>query len=897
MIRRTIFLAVLVLIVISASVWGYLNLNRDPDLASPYRAMPLSTSAVLTVNDYTRTFDNLLMNNLMWQELSLDQDVNQFGLKIRALDSLIRTNAWSSENAEELKWYVSFLPSGKDFDHCIIIPVEGLNKGDFRNWFDEYCKATELYAKFENVEIIKGDFSDDLFGTVYFSTHKGLLLASFSPNIVEDAIRTLNGDESLYTNKNFRNVEKTSGSFADWNFFLNYQDVGSLKLLGLDIAELAQSDVLWTDWTALDATVHPDLILLNGFSNSSETSFLSLFDKQKSQDVDVIEIIPEDARLFFHFGVSNYQQYCKTKREYFKKIGKADAYKNKVEKYKQVYGFDLENEFEQWVSNEFGLIYLNHPELEAEDSKVAFFRLKDIRRTQSVLDDLADIQYKEVEDLTTLIVDGDFFDGFEINLFKGIEQPFYLILDKYLLLSSNSDLLVKMRKDYLSANTLKKSESYASFASNLSDQSNVYVYVHLINGQEVYQDLLDDESLAFINENPTFTKKFEQLGIQFKDGKKNLFYQHMAMNFNPQQRSQGKTLWELALDTHMVMKPAIVYNHYTNAREILVQDAANKIYLIDNKGNVIWKRQMKERIRGEVFQIDVYKNNKLQMLFSGESSIYLLDRKGRDVENFPVQLPALATSNLKVIDYEKNREYRILIGIRGGEVLNFDRFGKKIKGWSYKSGDEISYPINYFLLNNKDYIVMVGEEGRPYVLNRRGEERLNISETLPTFNQKDYVLELSNDINQCKFVTTDESGNFVKLRFNGEKEIVNLDMISDNHKFLYDDVNNDQKSDYILLDSNKLMVYTHAKEKLFEVELEGNDPQFLNMYRFQSGYGKIGFTDQESGQVYLYRDAGGLDSNFPLKGNTAFTITDINKDGRFNLLVGSGNKLVVYNLK
>jgi len=306
---------------------------------------------------------------------------------------------------------------------------------------------------------------------------------------------------------------------------------------------------------------------------------------------------------------------------------------------------------------------------------------------------------------------------------------------------------------------------------------------------------------------------------------------------------------------------------------------------------------MKERIKSKVYQIDVYKNNKLQMLFSGESSIYLLDRKGRDVENFPVQLPAVATNEMKVIDYEKNREYRILIGIRGGEIMNYDRFGKKIKGWKFKSSEEITYPIDYFLLNGKDFIVAVGSEGTTYILNRRGEERIKIDEKLPPFSGKSYKLELSNDLNQCKFVTTDESGNFIKIKFNGEKEIVNLDLISDKHKFLYDDINNDRKNDYILLDSNRLMVFNHNREKLFELELEGNDPSNLNIYRFDSGIEKIGFTDVKSGQVYLYRNSGGLDNNFPLKGSTSFSIIDLNKDGRQNVIVGLKNKLIVYNLK
>lgn len=892
MLRKNLLVIILGLSVIVLAILGYLNMSQDPKAASPFESMPPSTSAVLSINDYARTFDNILMNNLMWQELRLDSSVDNLASDMILLDSLISTE----EIAEDLRWFLSFHVSGNSFARLITLPTSSYRKERFVEWFQGYADKIESYGVFEEVEIFQCDFKQGLFGTVYFAHDRDMLLVSARADLVEDALRSLHSDKNLYADKEFRKVEKTAGNFADWNFYVNMRNISSLKLLGLNLKELSESDIVWSGWSALDATVHPDLFLLNGFSEAGSESYLSLFEKQKSQDIDAIEVIPEDVSLFFHFGVSNYKNYSKSKRAYFKKTGRDKQYSEHVAEVKEEHGLDLENELDQWVANEFGVMFLKQPGIAAEDAKVVYFRLADMRRATAILENLSRQEAGDESKIHQLPVE-NMLDGFETVLFNGLNKPYYTIVDKYLLLSTHEDLVQRVRTQYLQANTLRKSEMYARFSSNLSDQSNVYLYVHLEKGMDVYDRLLNEESLSFLSGNPTFREKFEQVGIQFKDGKNDMFYQHLALNFDPKERSQGNVLWEAVLDTDLLIKPQIVYNHYTNAREILVQDVSNTIYLIDNKGNLLWKKQMKEPILSKVYQIDVYKNNKLQMLFNGESSIYLLDRKGRFVENFPVQLPALATNALKVIDYEKNREYRILIGVRGGQILNYDQFGRPVKGWKFKTEEEITYPIDYFLLNNKDYIVTAGATGKPYVLNRRGDERVKVNEYLPADLGKGFTLELSNEINQCRFVTTDESGNFIKLKFNGEKEIVNLDLISQNHQFLYDDVNNDRKNDYVLLDSNKLMVFDHGKEKMFEIELEGNDPEYLSLYRFEAGYGKIGFTDGSSGQLYLYRDAGGLDNNFPLKGHTAFTITDINKDGRQNVIVGVEDRLVVYNLQ
>ena len=55
----------------------------------------------------------------------------------------------------------------------------------------------------------------------------------------------------------------------------------------------------------------------------------------------------------------------------------------------------------------------------------------------------------------------------------------------------------------------------------------------------------------------------------------------------------------------MSMKPAIVVNHNTGERELFVQDEGNTIYLINDV-----------EINSEVYQVDMFKNGKLQYLFS-----------------------------------------------------------------------------------------------------------------------------------------------------------------------------------------------------------------------------------------------------------------------------------------
>src|SRR5690606_30041639 len=113
-------------------------------------------------------------------------------------------------------------------------------------------------------------------------------------------------------------------------------------------------------------------------------------------------------------------------------------------------------------------------------------------------------------------------------------------------------------------------------------------------------------------------------------------------------REESKTQWETLLDTTAGIKPFFFTNHITGAKEIFIQDLKNNAYLINSAGRVLWKVPVRERIAGNVFMIDYFRNGKLQLLFAGENYIHLLDRNGNYVERYPVELRSPAANGLAV---------------------------------------------------------------------------------------------------------------------------------------------------------------------------------------------------------------------------------------------------------
>ncbi|MBL0049647.1 MAG: hypothetical protein IPP32_16300 [Bacteroidetes bacterium] len=84
----------------------------------------------------------------------------------------------------------------------------------------------------------------------------------------------------------------------------------------------------------------------------------------------------------------------------------------------------------------------------------------------------------------------------------------------------------------------------------------------------------------------------------------NLFYSSIFASYKPCYKKANESLLDIQLDTTILTKPSILLDPADSSRLIFVQDASNKIYLIDNKGKILWKNEMKEKIMSEVQSVN-----------------------------------------------------------------------------------------------------------------------------------------------------------------------------------------------------------------------------------------------------------------------------------------------------
>ncbi len=471
------------------------------------------------------------------------------------------------------------------------------------------------------------------------------------------------------------------------------------------------------------------------------------------------------------------------------------------------------------------------------------------------------------------------------SFFSPSKEKHFTFIDNYIVFSNKEALLKQFIHFNITRKTLNSNLNYREINDYLSFHSNILFYMNNARADKIWEHYLSPKLFKQYKENNQYFHKIQGLALELS-AENDMLYNNLFIKYSPAPNKNARTMWESLLDTTINHKPAFVINHYTKDKEIFVQDMKNNVYLINKVGRILWKIQLNEKIISDIYQIDYYKNGKLQLLFSSKNYIHLLDRNGNYVERYPVKLRSPATNGIAVFDYDKRKEYRIFVACKNKKVYNYEKDGTTVKGWQFNKTDtRVNNDIQHFRVGTKDYIAFA-DQYKIYILNRRGEVRVPVKNHFP--RSKNNLFELEENIKNPRLVTTDTAGLIHRIYFDGNTDHVKIKNFNPQHFFEYKDVDADSKKDYIFVYNNKLEVYNQNKKMMFEKKFD-NTIQYGPIYfSFSKNDRKLGIVSNKENKIYLINKDGSLYKGFPLKGNTPFSISYFEQNfSKFNLIVGS----------
>ena len=900
-----------VVIAFILSVILYFSFVRTPKvLSAAMRAVSPKTALLIEVKNYYNFSKQLREKNNFWPELIKEQAFADLNKKLISIDSTLHQIKELDQLVNQKPLLIALSIVGKSTIYpTYIIETNELTSPD---GVSDYLKKTlQKEAKissreYQNAQIFTIDFLDKKRENIFYAFYKGLFISSRSILLVEESIRQVDNSEAITDNSNFRKVNKTSGENVDMNIYIQYNTFARLfkKYINKDYQKAFQNIMYFGNWTELDVNIEKQSVFLNGFtqSNDSSNNYLNIFKGQSSGTLDVKEILPTNSSMIMSLNLSDIELFLNKQDQYFERKGQLKAYKDWFEGFKEKYNFDIEESLKNIVDNEITQVYTQINPLDLSQNTYFILETKGKSQTMDELMPLLEnwaakkqvdvnefiYKYKVKEDKTDLIYSfpkKDLASKWLGRMFLHAKTSYFTFIDDYLIFGNS----IKDLTDILDANERKAVLENDSYFKELQDEiassSVLYFYVNIAASKELFNSLLSPIVKETLNQNFAGIKKFQALVLQV-GADEEMLYSNLLLKYNPVIKEKPRTIWESKLDTNLSIKPQIVLNHRNGKKEIFVQDLNHTIYLISESGKILWQQRIDGEIMSKVYQIDYYKNNKLQYLFNTKDKIYILDRNGNAVEQFPVLLRAEATAGIAVFDYDGSRDYRFFIPCKDKKIYVYNIEGKILPGWVFEESEAyIKTPIQHFRIEDRDYI-LASDKNKIYILNRKGEEKIHLQKTIQKSINNPFFLVYKDKLPY--FASTHPDGTLFMINEQGnifEKQAIES---SPNHYVLMTNLNDNPLFDIIYSDEGEIKILYDLKKE-FTYDLDGNLSPAIP-FEFSAQNKKIGVTNYSNRDLYLFNGNGTIYKNFPLKGATQFSISLFgNGSPRFKLIVGSSD--------
>ncbi len=660
--------------------------------------------------------------------------------------------------------------------------------------------------------------------------------------------QALAGSDRPLIDSLFKRLYDSSDPRQAATLFVNFNQSDSL-LATFAMPETSADISRLTQWVALDIDAKATQLSFNGLgmARDSVTDFLNLFQNTRPLPNVTPSFAPITADAILSYSFDDFKGFVRNQHRYYPAIEQTDSLFNAVEEI----GFIYQKDQTAMVLNTYGSERIaDHLEL--------------------IKTSVVDYQGNPIYELAQT----DFLIKGLVPLAENFEARYGTILENAFVFTNDKDFLQSIISNYKNGTTFNNGPTY-----EIAGQTAVTSASILYMGNSAYMEQMVQQHL--LPEIGQGLKKNGFSGYNFTaqmvaDG--DLFLINAsAQKIDKRGRIRvAKPMFTVQFDSDIITAPQFVLNHLNKKKELVVQDIDNNLYLVSNTGKILWKKQLQGRIQGAIHQVDVFKNGRLQLAFTTNNQLLVIDRDGNEVKALTKSFEGGNVNPLAVFDYENKREYRLVV-TQGTNIFMYDRNGKIVGGFKFKKADAavVDAP-KHFVVGNRDYLVFKLEDGSLKILDRRGNTRTKMNEKID-FSANEVLLYKN------QFVATDKNGMLYQIGTNGKAAKTNLNLNKDHGTDAFGNTLVYMNDNVLSIKGKKLELElgVYTKPKIFYI----NNKIYVTV------------TDIQNQKVYLFDSLGVPIANFPVFGTSMIDLQDIDNDQRLELAVKEQeNAVVVYKI-
>ena len=860
--RRTVTFLFIVGIVVGA-VWTLLRWNGVRSaLVDPWRAIPERTALVISVPDAFMTWDRFTHTAQLWKAIATLPGA-------AATDGLIARTVVRMENDEALRQalrnssvLVAVMRHGGDALGCLFVGTPANADGAPLRAFGELLGLdATAYAALGRGDVVQVR-PDTALATLSFCIRQGVWLLATDPSMMDEALLQWKKGSSLKDDTAFTAAFSTLGAGSDAHVLLRPDRL-------LDLAQMAWSPEALDfpevsgQWLAMDLRSRSDALLMSGLllGPPSGPHAIALHGQDRGP-MDGARVLPGSVTGYRTWNVSDITRWLADRKAMTDSVWVTDLL--------------------GWARGTVGVAHTS----DSSTNQWAYFAAPDVDAAEGALRSLCaagcDTSGYRGLKLQRLPLTG-MHEKVLGEAFSGLGRAWWVVLGDAVVFGTTTVELERSIDAWLDGRSLAEDARTSDWWVRMASNAGSTWWCDIARAQPWKSKSLLEAARQHVD-------LWSALGgftVHLSPGQRGSTHVTVGLQYAPIKEIAGPERWVVELGAPVSGTPQEVIDHTNGTRQILVQDDLFTLHLIGSTGELMWSRPMDGPILGGVRQVDRFRNGKLQLLFNTSEKVHLIDRNGKDVGGFPVELESRSATPLSVFDYEGNGELRVLVPTQSGTIINIGMDGSPVNGWSApRLKAPAATKVDHLRIRNKDHLIAVDTLGHVHILDRKGADRerprleLGVSPSV-------LGIVPGSTIGTCSVLWQGSDGGLYKGTLEGKAELLfpgrggrfTGAWFASNGAVMHTEVNKDT---LWVREGSKVV----AQHVLSGIGIPGTQ------HTVSSGEEQVLGIATQRGSLHLFDGDGQALSGTPVVGAGPWVLSDLDRDGTRELVTVSSNGIV-----
>ncbi len=804
--------------------------------------------------------------------------------------------------------------SSRDLEVLGLIQCTKQKRKEWRKIIDDMAqKMGPAYRKRRILDINIEEFQ---IGNQSYSLffYQDFILGSFSPFLLEDVIRRIKGDKIAASPQNgqLKQLPQTSPGHSE--IFINHQALSEVLPLVLeeDHGQFFSPYLYWASQSMYQEMPSAEGSSLQGWgfptSSKNSTLFPSLH-QQGARPFGGASWIPQNASSFLSLSYQNASQV-------FSPMSKSLAFQKtpwfqNQEHLRTAYGFAWES-FWADLKDGLHLCFLESRQnfiqdkvliLQSQSTKNQIFRLQQLAR--NLLKD------KNIRP-NTLQVGGlpvyhlpqeEFPASFMGSMALGFPETYFTSLDSCLIITNNLRVMRNYLNHIRDKRVWKYSKNHQVLLESLREPAH---WRFVMDAGKSWGDLQSYLANAWEDPINQLSYFFLNKYVLIQGQQKSDFIQSRISYFPKSKSANSITKpaglqkrWSIGLGERLFTGPVLMKNHSNAESEVFIQDFKNQLYLLNDQGKLIWKKDAGAPVRSHPQQIDIYRNNKLQYLFITPDRISLIDRLGRYVPKFPFYSPdSTYFQTLAYLDaWDMNKHY-FLSSDKKGNLYMYDEAREKVAGWRpLRLRAPLASAVQSLRIDKEVHFIICQENGLIRLFNQDALPLAGFPLDLKEPLSNPLWVQEGIDLSSSKAFCISDGGRLIEFNLIGEElNSRQIPRLSEYSKFFL--CPSQENNQWIIArhDGAEVALFDSQGDLLFEKTLPGISAKVIVQYfNLQNGRNLVVVTDKIGSRSYLY-DIKGNPVSPPIRSNQAVDVQQNPQTNQVFLYVAYSRELSQYEL-